>query len=139
MNPRSTNYGASAVVPLLIWTCFAVLGLGCDGSGGATKVQDPQLKAKLIWENRCGACHGVEGRGDGEAVPGLRAVPRNLTNIAWQDSVSDERIYKVIVEGGPSINLSHVMSPNPDLANDPKTVNELVKIVRGLKAQEVTK
>lgn len=112
-----------------------LLTAACDGSGGATRVDDPQLKAKLLWENRCAACHGAEGRGDGQAVPGLRAQPRDLTHPMWHKSVSDERIRKVIVEGGPSVGLSHVMSPNPDLESDPQTVAELVKLVRSLQKE----
>jgi len=108
--------------------------LGCDGSGGATKVKSPTIKAQLLWDNRCAACHGLTGRGDGEATPGLRSPrkPRDLTNPDWQSGVDDDRIRKVIVEGGPAVGLSHVMSPNPDLIDDPKTVDELVKLVRRL-------
>ncbi|MEO1267464.1 MAG: c-type cytochrome [Myxococcota bacterium] len=121
------------------WMAVAVLGvalLGCDGSGGATRVaDDPKLKAQLLWDNRCAACHGAEGHGNGPAVPGLRAQPRDLTHPMWHKSVTDERIHTVILEGGPAVGLSHVMSPNPDLEDDPATVAELVQLVRSLKRE----
>lgn len=114
-----------------------VWGVGCDGSGGAMKAQTPQARAKLLWEHRCAACHGMTGRGDGEAAPGLlmEAVPRDLSDAQWQAGVADGYVAKVIVEGGASVGLSHVMSPNPDLAEDAETVAELVKIVRGLRVE----
>lgn len=126
------------LAPLALW---CVSGwMGCDGSGGAMKAQTPEARAKLLWEHRCAACHGMTGKGDGEAAPGLlmEAVPRDLTDPQWQKGVADAYLARVIVKGGASVGLSHVMSPNPDLEDDPKAVAELVKIVRGLKAKETT-
>lgn len=43
----------------------------------------------------CAACHGVSGRGDGPAVPALKAVPPDLTTMAARagtfDLVATER------------------------------------------------
>ena len=58
----------------------------------------------------CANCHGAEGMGNG---PGATAnpPPRNFTDVAWQNSTTDERISKVIREGGPSVGLSAAMAP----------------------------
>lgn len=121
---------------MIIALCFVmglVVGCNYDGSGGASEVTEPKAKARLIWDNRCAACHAMDGAGNGEAVPGLRAKPSDLRNPVWQDSIDDKKIALVILEGGPAIGLSHVMSPNPDLKGEPEVVSELVKIVRSLR------
>lgn len=119
------------------WMALAMLSLwwglaACDGSGNAHNITDPKLKAATLWEHRCAACHGLEGEGDGPSVPGIRIQPVDLTHPAWQAAWDDTRIKRVILEGGPAEGRSHVMSPNPDLADDPATVNELVKLIRTL-------
>ncbi len=90
----------------------------------------PAERAEHVWSNRCAACHGVNGTGDGPAARGIRAHPRDFTSRGWQEAATNARIRKVIVEGGASIGLSHVMSKNPDLAEHPEVVDELIKIVR---------
>src|SRR6478735_6518537 len=47
--------------------------------------------------------------------------------------VTDEHIKKTIVEGGASVGKSPAMAANPDLADKPDVVTELVKIVRAFK------
>jgi mono/diheme cytochrome c family protein len=34
-----------------------------------------------MFVTHCAACHGVDGRGDGPAVPALKSVPPNLTTL----------------------------------------------------------
>jgi hypothetical protein len=110
----------------------ALILASCDGSGGATRMTDPAAKAQTLWDARCAACHGPQGRGDGSAVPGIRIKPPDLTHPAWQDAWSDERIARIILLGGPAEQRSHVMSPNPDLADEPEVVAELIQIIRRL-------
>ena len=45
----------------------------------------------------------------------------------------DERIAKVIVEGGAAVGLSEGMAANPDLKGKDDVVAELVKIVRSFR------
>ena len=53
--------------------------------------------ARTVWKNQCASCHGPEGRGDGPQSVMVQA--RDLTTAAWQNSVSDEAIFRVIKEG----------------------------------------
>lgn len=76
-------------------------------------------------------CHGTAGKGDGPSAATLNPKPRDLTNKEWQKSVSDAQIHAVIVQGGGATGKSQLMPPNPDLADKPQVVDELVKIVRG--------
>ncbi len=91
----------------------------------------PEAKAaREKYDTLCVACHGPDGTGNGPAAAALDPKPRNYQDAAWQAKISDEEIAKAIVEGGPAVGLSANMPPNPDLANQPEVVAELVKIVR---------
>lgn len=68
--------------------------------------------------------------GDGPGAAALQPKPRMFSDAAWQATTNDEHIAKTIVVGGPGVSLSPGMPANPDLANKPEVVQELVKIVR---------
>lgn len=110
---------------LLFVVCLSACGSSKPGGEGT-----PVQRAERLWTNRCAACHGDDGAGKGPAAPGIRIDPRDFTQRGWQEAVTNERIRKVIVEGGPAVGLSHVMSENPDLKDDPEVVKELVNVVR---------
>ena len=87
-------------------------------------------EANTIFTTRCAACHGAEGHGDGLAAQALVPKPRDYGDKAWQASVTDEHIAKVIVEGGPSVGKSPLMTPNADLKDKPEVVKALVARIR---------
>lgn len=87
-------------------------------------------EANEIFVSRCGACHGKEGRGDGPAAAGFDPKPRNFTDSAWQQSVTDEHIEKIIVYGGAAVGKNPAMPPNPDLMPKKETVAALRAHVR---------
>jgi uncharacterized membrane protein len=88
-------------------------------------------KAASYFKVVCTPCHGAQGMGNGPASKMLNPKPRNFTDAAWQKSVTDEHIKKIILEGGAAVGKSDVMPANPALANDPATLESLVKMVRG--------
>jgi mono/diheme cytochrome c family protein len=90
----------------------------------------PSADAKEIFTKRCVVCHGDRGMGDGPGAAALQPKPRMFSDADWQAATNDEHIAKTIVVGGPGVNLSPGMPPNPDLAGKPDLVQELVKIVR---------
>lgn len=87
--------------------------------------------AKEIYDSRCAACHGANGRGDGAGAAALNPKPRNYTDAAWQASVTDEQIKKTILLGGAAVGKSAIMPASPDLDSKPEVVEGLVAIVRG--------
>jgi len=93
---------------------------------------DAVAKAQEIFTQRCVPCHGSTGIGDGPASASLDPKPRAFSDPAWQASVTDEHIEKIIKFGGAAVGKSVAMPPNPDL-NDPAVITELRKIVRGFK------
>jgi len=92
--------------------------------------ESPASEAKTVFAKKCVACHGDHGLGDGPGGAALDPKPRKFSDAAWQAATTDERIAKVIVQGGPAVGLSPGMAANPELANKPEVVRELVKIVR---------
>ena len=87
-------------------------------------------KAQVIFNERCAACHGPEGKGNGPASAALNPKPRNYGDKAWQASVTDEQIRKTITMGGAAVGKSPIMPSSPDLDEKPEVVEGLVKLVR---------
>ena len=87
-------------------------------------------KAQVIFNERCAACHGTEGKGNGPASAALNPKPRNYTDKAWQGAVTDEQLRKTITLGGAAVGKSPIMPASPDLDEKPEVVEGLVKMVR---------
>ena len=98
----------------------------------ATVTPEAEAEAKQVFETRCVACHGPNGKGDGPASAGLSPKPRDFSDPAWQSSVTDEHIEKIITYGGAAVNKSPAMPANPDLAAKEPVVFALRQIVRDL-------
>jgi len=77
------------------------------------------------WSNNCIVCHGRIGRGDGPQAAMVK--PRDLSDPAWQASITDEQIAASIVHGKGQM--------PPFAALPSSTVNSLVKLVRRLSAR----
>ncbi len=121
----STGSGAGAVD-----TSGTAAGLPADT---ATAAADPAA-AQTLFNARCVPCHGSTGHGDGPGAVALNPKPRNYTDVAWQNKVSDEDIKKTILYGGAAVGKSPNMPANPDLDGKPE-LDGLVKIVRGFKGK----
>jgi len=87
-------------------------------------------QAQTIFNERCSACHGTDGTGNGPAAANLTPKPRNYRDKTWQGSVTDEQIKKTIVMGGAAVGKSPIMPASPDLDGKPEVVEGLVKIIR---------
>ncbi len=97
-------------------------------SAAATKID--MAAAQAVFAERCAACHGPEGKGDGAASASLNPKPRNYGDKAWQASTTDDQLRKAITLGGAGIGKSPIMPASPDLESKPEVVEGLVKLVR---------
>jgi mono/diheme cytochrome c family protein len=91
---------------------------------------DARAKASDIFSERCAACHGADGNGDGPAAANLKPRPIDFHSQNWQKSVTDDSITKAIIFGGRAVGKSSQMAPNPDLENEPAIVAALVEKIR---------
>jgi mono/diheme cytochrome c family protein len=100
-------------------------------SGPAPRAAASHGRGAQLFATSCAACHGVDGRGKTEMAKNLNPPPRDYSDPAWQSSVTDDELRAIIVRGGAAVGKSSMMPPNPTLANDRATLDELVQIVRG--------
>lgn len=132
---------APAVLVALVGFMGGCGGESTNGAAGAKAGAKSGAKAVAItavdrkeanemYQTRCVACHGTFGRGDGPGSSGLNPKPRDYTDAAWQQTVTDEEIEKAIVYGGAAIGKSPQMVANPDLQAKPGVVAALREKVR---------
>lgn len=130
---------------------FLLLAAACGGADAATgKPQAPAggapsaakeqapiaaAEAKQMFESLCFTCHGLTGHGDGPGAGALNPKPRSFVDEAWQTSVTDEHIKKVIVFGGAAVGKSPMMVAQPQLKGNEAVLNGLVQIVRGFRGK----
>ena len=108
-----------------------------DKSGGdkpAAKAESAVTHEMLeegeeIYEANCIACHGEKGKGDGPASGVLKPPPRDHTDRAYMDTLTDDDLKKVIVMGG-AIKGRPLMPSHPQIRG--KDLDALVGYVRSL-------
>lgn len=104
-----------------------------EAAGDTVKISDSaRATATSLFGDRCAVCHGQNGDGKGPGAANLNPKPIDFHSHKWQRSVTDDKITKAIVYGGPAVGLSSSMAPNPDLENQPDVVAALVEHIRGL-------
>ncbi len=79
----------------------------------------------------CVHCHGWTGKGDGPTASKLDPRPRNLTNGAYADFISNLDIFTAIKGGGVARNLSSAMPPWGNILQDQDIWN-VVAFIRSL-------
>jgi mono/diheme cytochrome c family protein len=128
---------------LILFTGAAACGKSSDSEsseprargGKPTAASPAQKEADQIFVNRCTPCHGPSGGGNGPASASLSPKPRDLRDPAWQGSVTDDHIEKVIQYGGAAVGKSAAMPANPDLNDKPQVIDALRAKVRGFGAR----
>lgn len=79
----------------------------------------------------CAQCHGMEGNGKGVNIRDMSVMPRDHTDAKAMSGRSDETLFKVIKEGGPSIDKSILMPPWDEPLSD-EEIKDLVQYMRML-------
>jgi mono/diheme cytochrome c family protein len=135
MNRNSRRAVAFGVACLAAATALACKGK--DDEGEAAKIlgisvvtERDRAEAREIFSTRCMPCHGPNGGGDGPASAALVPKPRNFHDTAWQSSISNEDITKIIRFGGPAVGKSPVMPANADLQDRGAIIAALTGRVR---------
>lgn len=84
-----------------------------------------------MFKTVCANCHGPEGHGDGPAAASMNPKPRNYSDAAWQESVTDDELKRIILKGGSALGKSGMMPASPQLKDHPEVLEDLVKMIRG--------
>jgi mono/diheme cytochrome c family protein len=112
-------------------TTFAILlalalsfGLGVTHALNAAAPNTNIAGAAALYARNCASCHGRDGRAKTPKAKSNHA--RNLVDAEWQDRVSDERIYNVIMNGKGKMPGYGKKLTEPE-------INALVGYVRSLK------
>ena len=88
--------------------------------------QESIANGKKVFVASCAACHGPEGKGDGQQVNdpkflnsnGTRAIPRNLTTGVFKGGREKEQLYARIKLGIPGTPMPEGTTLNPQEVND---------------------
>lgn len=104
-------------------------------AAGSTADAMGTKEAQQLFESLCWTCHGSSGHGDGPGAAAIEPKPRSFADAAWQDSVTDEHIQKVIVFGGAAVGKSPFMPAQPQLKGKTATLAALTKIVRDFRGK----
>jgi mono/diheme cytochrome c family protein len=83
-----------------------------------------------LYQARCSPCHGPDGKAATPTAQALTPKPRDHTDGAYMNHLSNEHLAKVIKNGGPSVGKSQIMPAHPDL-ND-QQIEDVVAFVRAL-------
>lgn len=133
MSPRTP------VLATVVLSSFLLpLAVACGGDtpkSGANPVTlsaADQAEGKKVFESICFTCHGLTGHGDGPGSAALDPKPRDLSDKAWQQTVSDDHLRNVITMGGAAVGKSPAMPAQPQLKGTPKVLEALIQHVRGL-------
>ena len=110
--------------------------MAAASSGGQTVSESARTEAESLFADRCAVCHGLDGDGKGPVAASLNPKPVDFRDRKWQRSVTDEKIAKAIVYGGPAVGLSLSMAANPDLESRPAVVAALVEHIRSLAGKQ---
>lgn len=83
---------------LLISALLAMAGLAQAADHG-----------EQLYETYCMQCHGVQGHGNGVNAAHMSVQPRDHTDTKEMAARTDDELFKVIQQGGKSINKSVLM------------------------------
>ncbi len=81
------------------------------------------------YHTTCAPCHGEGGKGDGPAAVALNPKPRDHTNGAYMNKLTNAHLMQVIKGGGAQFGFPG-MPAQPQLADD--TVKNVIAFVRSL-------
>jgi cytochrome c553 len=119
---------------LRVWSVVAVLASASVVSRAEEfKITGDAAKGAEAYKMYCVVCHGETGHGDGVGSAALPPPkPRNLSEKAYMDTLSDEHIFKVIKEGGPSVGKSMFMTAWGAILKTDEAVHDVAAYVRTL-------
>lgn len=114
------------------WMQFGLVGVTAVTLGGPVTVgaQGSVDAGKQLYQMRCTPCHGPDGKANTPTAQALNPKPRDHTDGAYMNALTNEHLAKVIKEGGTAVGKSPLMPPQTDLKDS--QVQDLVAYIRAL-------
>ena len=81
-----------------------------DSAVTATKLPFALKEGKRLFSHYCAVCHAESGDGSGQYY-GLTPTPANFTDKAFMKTLSNEKLFKAIMEGSASVGKSNMCPP----------------------------
>lgn len=117
-----------------LWMVVCLLAIGAVGVRAEEefKINGDPVKGEEIYKLYCAACHGATGHGDGLASAALDPKPRNFTDKALMDTITDKAMYTIIKDGGPAVGKSMFMTAWGAVLGDDQKIHDVAAYVRSL-------
>lgn len=109
----------------------AVLFFSLSFTNGAQAASTTAQKAQSNYMLHCAPCHGDQGDGKGQLAAALSPPPRDHTDSKLLSARTDERLIKVVTEGGTAVGLDEGMPPFSTILNNDE-IKGVVAYVRHL-------
>ena len=89
-------------------------------------------KVARMWKNKCGSCHGVDGKA--QTKQGTKMGMVDITTAAWQKEFTDEKIKETMIKGlqREKDGKKQKMDPLGKELKD-EEIAAIIKVIRGLK------
>ena len=111
--------------------CLSVLALACLLLWPLAGQAQDAAAGKEIYEQYCALCHGPQGKGDGSLSANLDPKPRNHTDGAYMNALSDAHLLSIVGGGGGAAGLSPIMPAWKDILSA-QQIQDVVAFVRTL-------
>lgn len=105
------------------------MGMICALASQGQAAADPEA-GKQLYQTRCAPCHGADGKAQTPLAKALKPTPRDHTDGAYMNALSNEHLAQVIKKGGTAVGKSPIMPPQADL-ND-QQIQDIVTFLRSL-------
>jgi len=109
---------------------FVVILLGTI-TVGSTAWSQNQAEGRKLYGSYCASCHGDKGKGDGVAAGSLPVKPKDHTDGATVNQLTDQYLVDVITKGGGGTGKSAFMPAWGSSLNE-KQVRDVVAYIRSL-------
>jgi mono/diheme cytochrome c family protein len=101
------------------------------GATAAERSAEDARAGATLYAKYCAVCHGESGRGDGPSTAGFGTKPANLTDGRLMNTLPDEFLANVILNGGRAEGLAPTMPPFRSYLSDAQT-RQVIAHVRSL-------
>lgn len=105
--------------------------LSARASEGADAGQPGLDGAARMYREMCAVCHGTGGKRDGPAAEGMAVKPRDHTDAADMNSLTDAQIFDIVSRGGSAVGKFAGM-PAWGQALSEQQIRDLVRYIRSL-------